>query len=145
MNPQPPTPPARTVRPRPLPKPTITRIDFFRFNESFFTGRDRTVWRVLKFAEGWTATTPPVEAEIEPAIRTAEGEQPFDIELALTLLEQGGWRIRRWPNGARAWKGEILPVRGRGAILRMRERANQALLNGDGDGLPWRADFALDY
>ena len=38
--------------PKPLPKPVITRVDFFKFNESLYTGRDRTCWRVLKYAEG---------------------------------------------------------------------------------------------
>ena len=38
--------------PKPLPKPVITRVDFFKFNESLYTGRDKTCWRVMKYAEG---------------------------------------------------------------------------------------------
>lgn len=131
--------------PRPLPKPTITRIDFLGFNEKVHTGRDRFVWRVTKFADGWTAYTPAIDIQIDPPIHTPDGEQPFDIEVALALLAGAGWKIRRWPNGARAWKGEMLPVRDRAAIQRLRAKASTALMNQESCSVDWRADFALDY
>jgi hypothetical protein len=138
--------PTRAKRlPRALPEPLITRVDFFRFNEKAYTGVDRECWRVVKFAEGWTAHTPPVDVRINPTLRTVDGEEPFDIERALGLLERAGWQVRRWRGGARAWKGEMLPVRDRAAILRMRARAERELEALNPDGLPWRADFALDF
>jgi hypothetical protein len=131
--------------PRALPEPVITRVDFFLFNEKAYTGVDRQCWRVVKYAEGWTAHTPPVDVRVNPTLKTANGEEPFDIDRALALLERAGWQVRRWRGGARAWKGEMLPVRDRAAILRLRARAERELLDLNPDGLPWRADFALDF
>jgi hypothetical protein len=36
-------------------------------------------------------------------------------------------------------------VRDRAEILRMRARAEKALAELNSDGLPWRADFALEF
>ena len=35
-------------------------------------------------------------------------------------LEVAGWKVRRWPGGARAWKHEITPIRPRHRIRKMR-------------------------
>lgn len=82
----------------------ITRIDMTIVGDGTLT--------VRKYPAGWTASTPPVECSITP--------KPLDE--CLTWLESHGWTIRRWPGGARAWQGEILPVRNRDSIKRLREQ-----------------------
>lgn len=138
---------------RKLPGPTITRIDFFLFNERAYTGRDLPSCRVLKYAAGWTASTPPVSIEINPPIKlnpagvepTAAGAQPFDLETALTILTARGWTVRRWKTGARAWRGAPEPVRDRAGIGKLRRRAETGLLARDPYAPPVNADFAFDY
>ncbi|MDR3572821.1 MAG: hypothetical protein P4L50_03085 [Anaerolineaceae bacterium] len=81
----------------------ITRIDF------------RTIAgkvRVSKYPWGWTALTRPVTEETKPV--------GFDLEASLKWCADNGFTVRRFPGGARAWKGEVLPIRDRYTIQRMR-------------------------
>ena len=165
------------ARPRALPghaggvtQPTITRIDFFLYNQRAYTGRlasgeagSTPSCRVLKYAVNWTATTPPVAVEINPPIQTATGPQAFDLDTALAILAARGWTVRRWRGpgasdatdrrdpynapgaGARAWRGAPQPVRDRAGIAKLRRRAEAGLLARDPYAPPVSADFAFDY
>lgn len=85
----------------------ITRVDFFC--------NDGT-WTVEKFPFGWTAGT--------PALTSEQKGQDFDLDAALKWLKDHGWKTIQWPRGARAFKGEMLPIRDRDTILAMRRNAN---------------------
>ena len=91
----------------------ITRCDFFLSGGA---------WTVKKFPYGWTARTYPITTEKKPA--------EFDIEETLAWCQENGWTVRRWPGGARAWKGEPLPIRDQRAVLIMRRRAENKLITG---------------
>ncbi len=110
----------------------ITRIDFSQEGEK---------WTVKKFPYGWTAKTRPLSIESKPA--------DFDLEAAFAWLQEHGWTTRRYPGGARAWKGQILPVRDDNAIRRMRGQTNRAFWAGqigDGEaGSRRNYDFAFDF
>lgn len=96
----------------------ITRIDFVRTGET---------WTVKKYPYGWTART----RSIETATKAPGG---FDLESALDWCRKNGWSVSTWENGARAWKGDPLPVRDASAVRRMRrERPNNP------------RNFAFDY
>ena len=81
-----------------------TRIDLYQ---------TKTGLVVNKFAAGWTASTPPWSHEIREDWTLAE---------ATAWLRENDWTVREWPNGARGWKGPMLPVRSHGQILRHRDR-----------------------
>jgi hypothetical protein len=128
-----------------LPQPTITRIDFFLYNEKVYTGVDRLACRVMKYASGWTAHTEPAAVELNPPIKIAAGEIPFDLDTALAELTARGWSVRRWQTGARAWRGAPEPVRDRFGIQKMRRRAEAGLMARDPYAPPVSADFAFEY
>lgn len=70
----------------------------------------------------------------------------FNLDGAIAWLEAHGYTVRRWPNGARAWKGTPWPIRTRGQIQRKREQVEKAVMAGRLDGgFNWTSlDFALD-
>lgn len=85
----------------------ITRIDLYQNPDGLL---------VFKYPEGWTATTRPVERNLN---------QEWDLDRAVAWLTENGWTVRRWPGGARAWLGKPLPVRNWGQIKRKREELTQ--------------------
>jgi hypothetical protein len=87
----------------------ITRVDIVRLPDG---------WHYRKFPFGWSAKTRPLSDEIK-----TEAE----IHEILEWCELKRWTVRRWPDGARAFRGEPKPVRDRAAILSMRRRASQEL------------------
>ena len=73
----------------------------------------------------------------EPAERQAQEknyyEKPkdYDVEAFLKILEYYGWKIRRWDNGARAFRGEPFPIRSAMQIIKVRDRLTaEATRNG---------------
>ena len=118
--------------PRPLPKPTVTRIDFHQVNIDADLCRITWGYRVEKYAHGWE-TVPgvrPIDVAENPPIQTPSGPIPFDLDKALHILEANGWTVRRWWNGARAWRDKIHPVRTRSEIHRARARLNRQVRSG---------------
>ena len=105
----------------------ITRIDFQKT-----AGR----WTVKKYPYGWTATTRPISEETKPAEWDAEKE-------AFSWLEKNHWIVRTWPCGARAFKGEPMPIRDRLSIVRMRNRLEKEFQQGRFDNLK-NYDLAFD-
>jgi hypothetical protein len=104
-----------------------TRIDFIE------TGKG---WQVRKYPYGWTAKTHPISLDEKPA--------DFDLEAALAWCEQQRWQVHRWPGGARAWKGDLLPVRDASAIRAMRRQVENNIMSGHIDTR--RAfDLAFDF
>lgn len=81
-----------------------TRIDLYQNPGGLF---------VLKFSDGWTASTPAYDRHLTP---------DWTIDAAARWLEENGWTVRRWPGGARAWLGRLLPIRTRAQIARKREQ-----------------------
>lgn len=62
----------------------------------------------------------------------------FDLEGALTWCEDHGYVVRRWPGGARAWKGsKPWPIRTGYGIFKARQRAER-------EGKGFSLDFAYD-
>jgi hypothetical protein len=106
----------------------IIRIDFTQIGDT---------WNVKKYPYGWTAKTRPIKDETKPA--------GFDISAALEWAKKSGWIVREYPGGARAWKGELLPVRDGQTIKRMRNRADKAYYNGTPGDLGSRRQFDLAY
>jgi hypothetical protein len=105
----------------------ITRMDFIQFG---------ALWQVRKFPYGWTAKTHPLITEQKPT--------DFDLEAALNWCEQHHWQIRRWPGGARAWKGEPMPVRDASTIRYLRRQVEKALQAGQID-VRNHYNLALDF
>jgi hypothetical protein len=104
-----------------------TRIDFT-------TTKDGV--KVEKYPLGWTAKTNPITSEVKPG--------SFDLEVSITWCENHGFTVRRWPGGARAWKGEAMPVRDAGAIMRLRSQIKSAFVRGESDARN-SYDLAFDY
>jgi hypothetical protein len=94
----------------------VVRIDFINLGGS---------WHIRKYPRGWTARTRPMHDECQ-----ATG---FDPEPAIAWCEQHSWNVRRWPGGARAFKGEPLPVRDASAIRSMRRAVDRNRANGRTD------------
>ena len=67
--------------------------------------------RVFKYFEH----RPPGRAASDKSI-----VENWTLEDMCTWLEDAGWKVRRWPGGARAWKHEISPIRTRHRIRKMR-------------------------
>jgi hypothetical protein len=105
----------------------ITRIDFQKI-----AGR----WTIKKYPYGWTATTRPISEETKPAEWDAEKE-------AFSWLEKNHWIVRTWPGGARAFKGEPMPIRDRLSIVRLRSRLEKEFQQGHFDNLK-NYDLAFD-
>ena len=81
-------------------------------------------------------TVAPYGAEVKPP--------EFDLDGALAWCAENGYTVRRWPGGARAWKGKPRPIRTRSQIWQKRARAERLALRGDGRGSTLGLDFALD-
>jgi hypothetical protein len=107
----------------------ITRIDFQQESLGI---------QVSTYPRGWTAKTRPCNQST--ALNSMEEV------LAPYLAEGSGWKVRRWLDGARAWKGQIQPVREKGTILRMRNQYSMqgAELTRLAGGYTSHIDFAFD-
>ena len=70
----------------------------------------------------------------------------FDLEEALAWCEAHGYTVRRWPGGARAWKGQPWVIRTRGRIRRRRVEVESMARAGQlpSDFYFTGLDFALD-
>lgn len=96
--------------------PPITRIDMTETTRGVI---------VKKFTDGWTATT-----QVPQSVNT---EKKLDEMVA--WLKANGWTVLQWPevpelgipHGARAFKGEPMPVRTKYEILHRRSRLTQKL------------------
>lgn len=108
----------------------ITRLDFIFVH--VHDGR----WQVERYPYGWTAKTKPIKTEIK--------DLDFDIEIALGWCRAHGWTVHKWPGGARAWLGEVLPVRDRTTILRMRRVVEEEFRRGH-PVEQFQYDLSLDY
>jgi hypothetical protein len=93
-------------------------------------------WHVRKYPHGWTAKTKPLSHKIMTQA---------DADLALQWCRDNGWNVRTWPSGARAFKGEVRPVRDRSAILTMRSKVKAQLYAGATGTNKIFYDFAFDY
>ncbi len=79
----------------------------------------------------------PGGAQVEPTT--------FDLDAALDWCARHGYTVRRWTDGARAWRGDrILPVRSRMEIRRRRLQAERRAMRGDSDGARLSLDFAFE-
>ena len=106
----------------------ITRMDFVKLSDG--------AWEIRKWPYGWSARTHPISIDDKP--------DGFDLEAALAWSEQHGWLVRRWPDGARAWKGELQPVRDAFAIRAMRRQVDNNIIANHID--PRRAfNLAFDF
>lgn len=68
-----------------------------------------------KFADGWFER----RRNTDLGLRC---EPKWTLEAAVAWLEAHGYTVRRWPGGARAWLGEILPVRNKAQIIMLRNQ-----------------------
>jgi hypothetical protein len=105
-------------------QPLITRVDLYQNPNGIF---------ICKYAEGWTASTPAIA-------RYTISDRSLD-DLVDALQRTSGWTVRRWPGGARAWRGKPMPIRSRTAILRKRDEVTR--LHPSGVQV-CTLDFALD-
>lgn len=84
----------------------VTRIDMYE------AGKNGVL--VLRFADGWTASSNPVQQH-------SNTEKTLDEMVA--WLKENGWHVYEWPGGgpgsrgARAFLGRPLPVRSKYGIL----------------------------
>lgn len=92
---------------------------------------------VQQFEDGWTAMTPPVERHTNAETSLAD---------MVAWFKQRGWTVREWPGGARAFRGQPMPVRTKGEILRLRRRIDlDAMLKRLPPGVQAHAlDLAVD-
>jgi len=81
---------------------TITRVDMFSTPTGIF---------VCKYADGWKIGTPPCK-------RYTIEDKSLD---ELVSMFSDPWQVRRWSGGARAWRGDLKPIRSRNQILQKRE------------------------
>ena len=92
---------------------------------------------VIKFVRQEEAHDIPISNDQKPA--------DFDLEAALSWCEEHGWTVRRWPGGARAWKGTPWPIRTRWQIRKKRMEVERLAMRGYfGDANVIGLDFALD-
>jgi hypothetical protein len=68
---------------------------------------------VRKYAAGWTASS--VAADIH-------FNQEQSLEQMIAWFEAQGWTVRKWPGGARAFRGKPLPVRSGPEIANLRRK-----------------------
>ena len=80
--------------------------------------------RVFKFASRYDPASPHIQPRMLPESVTDNHELSLDQMVA--WLEGSGWKVRRWPGGARAWKYEVSPVRSRAQIIKKRERLERS-------------------
>jgi predicted RNA-binding protein len=82
----------------------VTRIDLIQQDGK---------WLVSKYPYGWTAKTRPIsKSELD--------QQAADQ--ALAWLKAEGWTVREFPGGARAWRGEVKPIRDQATIRMLRRQ-----------------------
>ncbi len=93
----------------------ITRIDFILIEDQM---------HIRKFPYGWTARTPHMTDDIK---------SPQECENAIAWCNTHGWIVHRWPGGARAWCGELLPVRDYSTIKFLRQQIAQNHQYGQSD------------
>lgn len=85
----------------------ITRIDLVTTDY----GPVKRCWRA-----GWMPGDKPRLSDVAPL---SEG---WTVQTAADKLEADGWKVRRWPNGARAWRIAPRPVRTGDYANKFRER-----------------------
>ena len=103
----------------------ITRIDFE------LKAADQII--VKKYPYGWTAKTKPLQ------------QYTCDVKASgnpVQWCKDHGWTVREWPGGARAFRGEPLPVRTGSTIAYMRRDVDKHLSSGHTDQ---RRQFNLAY
>jgi len=104
----------------------ITRIDFML---------EAGTWKIKKFPYGWTAKTKPISVTLS---------NQDEISAALDWCKVHRWTIRTWPNGARAWRGEAMPVRSTSDIRYLRRQIDRGHEAGKADDRA-HYDLAFDY
>jgi hypothetical protein len=82
---------------------SVDRIDFHQTGEA--------AWVVTKYTRCERGAYLPVERKAEPI---------FDVDSALSWCREHNWEVREWPNGARAWRNGVEPVRSSERAERMR-------------------------
>jgi hypothetical protein len=106
----------------------VTRVDFLKIGNEY---------HIRKYCYGWTAKTPAISDKV------------VDVQQWLAAAEwcqANGWNVRHWADGARAWKGEVKPVRDRAGILAMRRKVEAEYSHGENIGTnKMFQDFAFDY
>jgi hypothetical protein len=102
----------------------ITRIDIL-----IVAGK----WTVRKFPYGWTAKTRPI---------TEKELSEDQAQIAIAWCKEHGWAVREFPGGARAWKGEVKPVRDTATITRVRRQIEENFRRGEIDN---RRQFDLAF
>lgn len=90
-------------------EPKITRVDM---------KQHPTGVAVLKYPDGWTAGTNPVDAHLNTTTSLVE---------MVAWFKERGWIVREWPGGARAFLGRQMPVRTRQDIIRLRSEMSRGL------------------
>lgn len=85
----------------------ITRIDLVNTAH----GPVKRCWRA-----GWMPGDKPRAADVAPL------PAGLTVEAAADKLEAQGWKVRRWPGGARAWRIKPRPVRTGEYANRFRDR-----------------------
>jgi hypothetical protein len=93
----------------------ITRIDVLRTEKG---------WDIKKYPYGWSAKTRAI---------TTRTVDEAEADKAVLWLREHGWSVRDFPGGHRAWKGEVLPVRGASEIRYLRNRITQTRATGHAD------------
>ena len=83
----------------------IGRIDMFQVPDGV---------RVMKWPVGWIPRTPP-------SVNYLNVEMTLD-QMVEQLQSMDGWIVRKWASGARAWKGELRPIRTAHQIRKKREK-----------------------
>jgi hypothetical protein len=111
--------------------PQIARIDFAQTRSGVVV----TKYQRLMTPDG------PRDVVADYAIKP-----DLDLDWALAWCEAHGFTVRRWPGGARAFRGKPWPIRTVGEIKRRREQVERDVRLG---ALPrdfyWAGlDFALD-
>jgi hypothetical protein len=102
----------------------ITRIDFIQLADG---------WHIRKYPYGWTAKTHPISETVSP---TAED--------GILWCDAHRWTVRRWPGGARAFKGQPRPIHDKATIQYLRRQVENNQRDGKID--PRRNyDLAFDF
>jgi hypothetical protein len=102
----------------------ITRIDIMQVSDK---------WIVKKYPYGWTGKTRPLSEKQLP---------DAEAEAAVQWCKKNGWTVREFPGGARAWKGEVKPVRDASTIMKMRRQVTANFQRGEIDS---RRQFDLAF
>ncbi len=106
----------------------ITRIDFLAIPIS---GSVLPRCIIRKYADGWFLGS---HSDSEQMIDN------FDLDQALAWCTAHGWAVHRWSQGARAWLGEVRPVRDSQGI-----RARRKSLEREAHGFTGHESNIPDY